>query len=356
MRTMCEMAVKGGFEVACLCTTAAEHSGLTDAYPPPYSFRGVNYATIHVGASMNWERKYSSRFLSGLNTMLETFGPDLVLLYGGSHPDMTMKWIQRSIEAGARVIFGLRNLEYRDRTLLDEADALLACSDFTRDYYKRTLGVDSTSIPVPIDPDDCIAKDRTPKYVTIVNPSREKGQLFIARFVQEMAKHCPEIPIQIFESRGTRAMLELASGMKLQRHPSQQLVFRPIVSLPSQIYQETRVLLVPSVWEEPAGRVVAEAMLNGVVPIVSDRGGLQEMCNASGYTIRLPKWYTIETREVLPTEEVQHWIDLVVNLFQDEVMYAWDSEVAKTIGDIIYGYSELQAEYVAFFRSQLSKS
>jgi glycosyltransferase involved in cell wall biosynthesis len=36
----------------------------------------------------------------------------------------------------------------------------------------------------------------------------------------------------------------------------------------------TRILVVPSVWEEPFGTVTAEAMINAIPPLVSNRGSL----------------------------------------------------------------------------------
>ena len=45
-----------------------------------------------------------------------------------------------------------------------------------------------------------------------------------------------------------------------------------------------RFLLVPSLWEEPFGNVVLEAMACGCVPIVSDGGGLPEAVGDAGLT------------------------------------------------------------------------
>jgi len=43
-----------------------------------------------------------------------------------------------------------------------------------------------------------------------------------------------------------------------------------------KIFSSIRILIVPSIWEEPFGRVVIEALASGVLPIVSNRGGLPE--------------------------------------------------------------------------------
>ncbi len=51
----------------------------------------------------------------------------------------------------------------------------------------------------------------------------------------------------------------------------------PPVQTPREYFALTRMLLVPSVWEEPFGRVAAEAMVNGIPAIVSNRGALPEV-------------------------------------------------------------------------------
>ncbi|MEO7653426.1 MAG: hypothetical protein ABIZ80_23450 [Bryobacteraceae bacterium] len=38
------------------------------------------------------------------------------------------------------------------------------------------------------------------------------------------------------------------------------------VPKPRDIFQNARILLVPSVWEEPSVRVAAEALVNGIPP------------------------------------------------------------------------------------------
>ncbi len=51
----------------------------------------------------------------------------------------------------------------------------------------------------------------------------------------------------------------------------------PPVPSAADYFALTRLLLVPSVWEEPFGRVAAEAMINGVPPLVANRGSLPDV-------------------------------------------------------------------------------
>ena len=85
----------------------------------------------------------------------------------------------------------------------------------------------------------------------------------------------------------------LMAGFDLRRHPG--MMIAPAVPKPRDIYPNTRVLLVPPVAEEASGRVVAEALVNSVPPLVSDRGGLAESCSGAGFVLSLPRDITVAT-------------------------------------------------------------
>src|SRR3984885_15932856 len=92
----------------------------------------------------------------------------------------------------------------------------------------------------------------------------------------------------------------LFRSFDLRRHEG--IMIAGAVPKPRDIFTNTRVLLVPSVWEEPSGRVVAEALVNGVPPLVSDRGGLAESCNGAGFVLPLPPELTTATRRPVAAE------------------------------------------------------
>jgi hypothetical protein len=77
--------------------------------------------------------------------------------------------------------------------------------------------------------------------------------------------------------------------------------------------------------EEASGRVVSEVLVNGVVPLVSNRGGLAEMCRGAGFVLPLPMDLTLATRKPVAAEAVEPWIEVIRKLafdpaFCDEAM------------------------------------
>ena len=94
------------------------------------------------------------------------------------------------------------------------------------------------------------------------------------------------------ESRGSpdnSVWAGLAGGFDLRRHG--KLTMLPTHAQPLEIYLATRALPAPSLWREPAGRVAAEAMPNGIPPLVSDRGRLPETCNGAGLAPRYGDYF-----------------------------------------------------------------
>src|SRR5581483_3158436 len=82
------------------------------------------------------------------------------------------------------------------------------------------------------------------------------------------------------------------------------------------LYGRTRLLLVPSVWEESTSRAVAEAQLRGIPTVASDRGGLRESVGPGGLVLSLG-------------EPIERWCAAVESMFADARKYATLSRCAK---------------------------
>jgi glycosyltransferase involved in cell wall biosynthesis len=154
----------------------------------------------------------------------------------------------------------------------------VANSDFTRGFFQARFGLD----PIVVHPIIEAAKYRTEpsgRYVTFVNPDAKKG-LDVAIGA---AAACPDLPFLFVEgwpltpAQRTTLTARLAAVPNVTLHPSAPDM--------RAIYRQSRIMLVPSQWEEAFGRVAAEAQFSGIPVIGSDRGGLPEAIGDGGEVI-----------------------------------------------------------------------
>ena len=211
--------------------------------------------------------------------------------------------------------------------------------------------MESTALPLPLEMEDVLAPEREPIFVTMINPSPEKGLMVVARIAEEVCVRRPRVAMLVIESRGSAGKLAgaaLAGGFDLRRH--ENMLTSPAVAQPAAIYAGTRLLLVPSVWEEPAGRVVAEALVNGIPPLVSDRGGLAEVANGGGFVLPIPAEVTPQTQFPVDARMVEPWVETILRLTDDDEFYRQSSARALAAGNL-YRRDLLAARYVEFFRN-----
>jgi glycosyltransferase involved in cell wall biosynthesis len=175
--------------------------------------------------------------------------------------------------------------------------------------------------------------------------------MVLARLAEELSARRPDLAMLIVESRGSAGRLVqagMAGGFDLRCH--ENLMFSPAMAQPKEIYVPTRTLLAPSLWQEASGRVAAEALLNGIPPLVSDRGGLPETCNGAGFYLPIPPGITQQQRAPVAAEVVEPWIELITRLEDDADFYREESARALE-ASAIYRPENLAPRYVEYFRA-----
>jgi glycosyltransferase involved in cell wall biosynthesis len=116
----------------------------------------------------------------------------------------------------------------------------------------------------------------------------------------------------------------------------------PPVPTPADYFALTRILVVPSVWEEPFGRVAAEAMINAIPPLVGDRGSLPHVVGGDfsegggGRVLPIPDWMTFKTTK-LPSEQ--------------EVVYRSVATRGRQIAEERYSENVSRRRHVDYFTS-----
>ena len=344
MRTIAELMAAAGHEVRCVATTAREH-GCDAVYDTRFHRRDVSYSIVDTNGlgTQHWrkadsELEFDIRFNNALN-----YCPDLLLCYGG-HPTDVARY-HRAKRASVKIVFGLRNYGYQQRGFFDFCDGVITSSQFLSDWYRKYYGVESTPLPLPIWPEDVIAENREPKYFTAINPMRGKGAMILVAAFRGLAEQRPDIPVMVVMGESTL----LDAAMTTNRS---DLVI-PWQSNPKEIYRQTKVLLVPSVWEEPAGRVIAEAILNGIPPIITDRGGMPEVANGGAIILPLDAKITPARAVPVPLSVAQPWIDTIIRLHDDAKYYAECSAMAKDAA-MMYHTPVTTALYQEYFERILA--
>lgn len=145
----------------------------------------------------------------------------------------------------------------------------VANSPATADVIRRAVGEESLILYPPIDPKDCVSTrpNHVAEHITMINPVKEKG----GHLFGEVAKLLPDRKFHAVKGWKT-----LLGGVPPKHVP----IILPNVDVSGPfndmkpVYASTRILLVPSLWEEAFGRVAVEAMMNGIPVIASDRGAL----------------------------------------------------------------------------------
>ncbi len=132
---------------------------------------------------------------------------------------------------------------------------------------------------------------------------------------------------------------------------TRQIMAAPATPRAADFFALTRILLVPSTFAEPFGRVAVEAMINGIPPLVSDRGALPETVGDGGLVMPLPAWLRPESKGLPSAEEARPWFDAVCGLWDDSERYRAASEAARATAEALYHERVMRRRYRDYFES-----
>ena len=355
MRAIAELLASAGFRVRALATTATEsRTGLDAAVileqegieatverdaeigaeVVRFEHRGVPHTVLDVGIAdpQSWEPEFGRAFDGLVKRELEDFVPEIVLTYGAHEGEVRRRLAAR--RRGATIVFALQNMAYMDRRAFIGVDAVATVSRFVTWTYREHIGLESTPIPPVLTVEDVIATGGSRKHLTFVNPTRTKGVVFFAMLAAELTRARPDMPILVVEARGGSAeLVEAMRGTGMDLAAMRNIVVSKPVAKPRMFLGASRVVVVPSAWPEAFGRIAAEALINGVPPIVSDRGGLPEAAAGGGFVLPLPDDYMPKSDGPVPPDAVRRWRDTVIPLMEDDAEHARASARALAAGE-----------------------
>ncbi|WP_372732364.1 glycosyltransferase [Novosphingobium sp.] len=232
--------------------------------------------------------------------------PDIVIAQSGFPARLSEAF--RSI--GIPTVIHLHNVEADDLVGVSasSADAFLANSQFTAARAAAQYGIRSTVI-VPSFIRDRYVTERSGNYVTMINPHQKKG-------VEKMLEIVRKMPGQQFlfvkawtlTADEEAALLDAADTLP-------NLTLNERTSDMREVYAKTKVLAVPSVWEEAWGRVATEAQFSGIPVVGSDRGGIPEAIGPGGIVLSADA-------------DSSQWVSALSSLLDDPVAYAKAAKAA----------------------------
>lgn len=205
---------------------------------------------------------------------IENERPDVIVVTGGR-----IVPIVRVIRAcGIPIVLQVHDVEFKylEGDFHEVADLpCVANSRFTAQRFNEAFGAHCDTILPFISLKDYEVQSSRER-VLFIHPEQKKG----IEKAMEIVALCPEIPFT-FVGRSTYETLR--STLNLPDPDSvANLEVLPNMGDMREVYRRTRILLVPSRWEEAFGRVVIEAQVSGIPVISSNRGGLAEAAQDGG--------------------------------------------------------------------------
>ena len=171
--------------------------------------------------------------------------------------------------SGAKSLFLKTFMGVSGDHLLDETDFLIVNSDYMKRVFSEKTGNSEIHVVYPPVDDEQLPFKAFEKVAQIVSVGTSPRKGF--GLIRELAKILPEIR---FHAVGDPA---IPPG-KNEQHGN--LKISGWISDRSAYLDPADLVLVPSEWNEPFGRIAVEALRYGRCVLVSDRGGLPEVLDS----------------------------------------------------------------------------
>lgn len=218
------------------------------------------------------------------------------------------------------------------------ADVVLTSSDFARRrieaFKKHVTSFPAVRVLYPVPMASFVsARGQRGRRITAIRPAQGKGLLLIAALAASM----PEYGFLIVgKPAAAENVTAFASGLLKQLKNVRILPFQKEVR---RVYAQTKILLVPSVFEETFSRVAWEAMSNGIPVIASNKGNLPFLVKSGGY--------------LCEPGDIDCWRSRIRGLMEDSRRYAAISAKARGISRQ-YDYDEQMRKFLRIVKGLCS--
>ena len=202
--------------------------------------------------------------------------------------------LRADIGGKLQYLFVLQN-HRRYRRAVEDADVVVANSEFTASKIEELYDVDPEIIYPPINISDYEVEYDPDGYITIVNP-RDKnkgGDIFL-----DIAEEIPEEKFLIVG--------EVPKNLLSRVQELDNVTYEEWCDDMREVYGQSKMVVAPTRVVETFGRVPAEAMVSGIPCVVSNRGGLPYVVGDTGYVVE-------------NVESVDEWVDKIRDAEEDDM-------------------------------------
>lgn len=286
---------------------------------------------------------------------LDTFMPDVVWFYGGRPLDFLIS--DEASHRGISVAAYLVNGNYTKTRWCRDVDLIVTDSKATAEYYFARNGLVLTPVGKFIDSSAIVAAEHSRRNVLFVNPTLEKGAAIVVQIAMQLEKQRSDIQFEVVESRGdwTGLVQYISSTLGNPRECLDNVLVTDHTREMHTVYSRARLLLAPSLWWESGSRVLAEAMMNAIPAIVTERGGSAEMIGEGGITIALPAIYHEKPyTRLLEPELLDLFVKCIIEFYDNESWYTDFAVRARDAGEALHNIDNSARKLVKAFNSLIS--
>jgi glycosyltransferase involved in cell wall biosynthesis len=234
--------------------------------------------------------------------------PTVAVVQNGPMVDLAVCFARRGVPSVA-YLHGLGFEAWHDTAAGLPFCGYIANSHFTAERFRRRFGLEPMVLP-PLFRGADYATPVTGSMVTFINPVAVKG----VELALQIAALCPQIRFAFV--RGWPLGLREEARLRHRIRRLGNVVLRHRTADMRTIYRDTRILLVPSQWEDETwGRVVSEAQFSGIPVVTSDRGGLPEAVGPGGIVLK-------------HDAPAAQWAEIIAGLWSDRARYDRLSQAA----------------------------
>ena len=253
--------------------------------------------------------------------VLNDFKPDFVFFYRNGLLELAMAR-EAKINNIPTVVY-LANPNYSGTAWLRDVDLIITDSEATAKMYKEREGYDMVNVGKFLPKKRYVSKQHKRKNLLFINPTLQKGALFVIQLALYLEKVGSDIIIEVVNSRGnwTEILQQVSSSLGEKRYALPNVIETENTKDMKSIYARARLLLVPSFWFESAGRVILEAQLNGIPVMGSSSGGIPEMIGKGGIIINFSDEFYKKPYTILVGEDHLKNIYSVIERFYNDEQY-----------------------------------